>query len=515
MIQPEVMAPNDAEPVASDAIEEVGPDGHSPPELIPDMGLIPAMGPDNVAAPTDSSEGSIIPPSLIPQSPIESDDQKAPQDEPSSMTELPAGLRQFVPMLLQEGPAEETSLQTPTTINQIEIDAAAEEDSSTLGVDPPDPLNLKRDLGFKVALNSNGYPLPSLMLLMSEMTGVPIQLDWASFDLAGVDIAKPIKLDGKSKARSVRDWLDTIAEQVDGELRTLPFVIVMTISDAAFANAEAGLLDLSDFGDQSDSAAQVIAEFMADPVKELEPLPRDAELDAPDAGDVDADDGEGVDVESSEAGVDVMEAREKAQLKLLAAEMLRRMRSIEPRMPNHRASRWMQVSDRVFSDWQPISDLDPASIVAGPQTDTPMTTAAMLRRASSINDAVCMVNWHDANRRGMRPTRLIMPHADGATAAQMLASVLGPLSLEVRSVDAQHWWVGSGATYDRLPVLVQSKPLGDRRQVFENQLNTIMAADGSDVFRSAYDPVSDRMILLLPRYVARQLSKVAEGIAQR
>ena len=91
---------------------------------------------------------------------------------------------------------------------------------------PPKPINLKRDLGYKVALNSKGYPLPSLMLLMSELTGVPIQIDWASFDIVGVDVGKPIKTVGK--ARSVRGWLDETAKQVDGEVRADQFVMVMT-----------------------------------------------------------------------------------------------------------------------------------------------------------------------------------------------------------------------------------------------------------------------------------------------
>ena len=211
--------------------------------------------------------------------------------------------------------------------------------------------------------------------------------------------------------------------------------------------------------------------------------------------------------------MDVIAVRERAQLKVLATEMLRRMRSIQPRLPDDRAKRWMQIGEDRFADWQPIGDVDPAEIKPGRQTDTPITTAAMLRQISSINDSVCFVNWYDANQRGMRPTRLVMPHADGVSAAKMLASVLDPLSMEVRRVDKNHWWVGSNATYDRLPVLVHSERLGKRREDYVRQVDRIMSADPDAFYRSAYDPVSDRMLMLLPRYVARQLFKVSQELA--
>ena len=437
---------------------------------------------------------TVIPSSLIPTSPIESTDEvDAEEFGGSTMTELPAGLQQFMPQTLQQGPAEETSLKAPPSIDDVEIDAAAEEDSNTLGIEPPKPINLKRDLGFKVHFNSKGYPFPSLLLLISEMTGVPIQVDWTSFDLAGVDISKPIKVD--RKARTCRQWLDTIAEQVDAEVREKEFVIVMTTTDQVFAKSETMLLDLADFGEQSESAEKVVEKFVG-PEVEVEV---EVEVADTDAG----------------AVIDVMEVRERAQLRILATEMLRRMRSIAPRMPDDRAKRWMQVGDDRFIDWQPMGDVDPAELKPEPQPDTPITTAAMLRKLSSINESVCLVNWYDANRRGMRPTRLVMPRATGVSAATMLESVLDPLAMEVRRVDPKHWWVGSKATYDRLPILVYSDRLGQRREEYTRQIDRIMSADPDAVYRSAYDPVSDRMLMLLPRYVARQLFKVSQEIARR
>ncbi|KAA1262020.1 hypothetical protein LF1_45810 [Rubripirellula obstinata] len=514
-IDPLTQAPGEA--TTLDSEQDVTPTDLEPPEQtdpiepVPDPFAESSVETTEVADPIDVPQ-TVIPSSLIPKSPIEtsSGDQEPETDQDApTMKELPAGLQQFMPMTLNEGPAQETSLAAPPTINEIEIDAAAEEDSNTLGIEPPKPIDLKRDLGFKVYFNSKGYPLPSLLLLISEMTGVPIQIDWTSFDIAGIDVAKPIKVVGN--AQTCRQWLDTIAEQVDAEIREKEFVIVMTLTDKAFAKAETGMLDLADFGDRAKSAEQVVNEFIGPE----NPVPENV---APEAVGVEEALGklnEELEGAESIAGEGVMQARERAQLKVLATEMLRRMRSIQPRLPDDRAGRWMQISDDRLIDWQPIGDVDPAELKPGTQPDTPITTAAMLRKISSINDAVCLVNWYDANRRGMRPTRLVMPRADKISAAKMLSSVLDPLSMEVRRVDAKHWWVGSNATYDRLPVLVHSDRLGKGREAYVRQLDEIMSADPDAVYQSAYDPVSDRMLLLLPRYVARQLEKLSQEIARR
>ncbi|MFG0261064.1 MAG: hypothetical protein ACF788_01550, partial [Novipirellula sp. JB048] len=74
---------------------------------------------------------------------------------------------------------------------------------------------------------------------------------------------------------------------------------------------------------------------------------------------------------------------------------------------------------------------------------------------------------------------------------------------------------GTEATYDRLQVVVWSAPLGDQRGPFIEQMNHLMAGQSKEVFRIAYDPISDRTMMLLPRYIVRQLPKIQQGIAAR
>jgi hypothetical protein len=91
--------------------------------------------------------------------------------------------------------------------------------------------------------------------------------------------------------------------------------------------------------------------------------------------------------------------------------------------------------------------------------------------------------------------------------------MLSDFRLQVRQVDDQHWWVGSEATYDRLPVVLWTSPLGETRGTFTRQITSIMSGASRDAFRMAMDGESDRALLLLPRYIVRQLPRIAASIA--
>ncbi len=102
-----------------------------------------------------------------------------------------------------------------------------------------------------------------------------------------------------------------------------------------------------------------------------------------------------------------------------------------------------------------------------------------------------------------------------ADAAATLDATLSPFEIQVRQVDAEHWWVGSESTYDHLPVVVWTSPLGNSRDMFNQRITAVMAANPGDAFRSTIDEDSDRALLLLPRYIVRQLPKIAASIASK
>ncbi|TWU57567.1 hypothetical protein [Rubripirellula reticaptiva] len=455
---------------------------------------------------------SIIPTDLMPTSPIDSapigndpvpikpiiagDRNKDPtkqetDPDASQLMDLPPGLAQYIPFLASNGPADNATLKAPPTLDEVEIDEATEDDLDPLDRYEPRKLNLKSDMAIPLPFRSNGYPLADMILVISQITGVPIQIDWVSFDLVGIDVATQIK--PPKSAGSARQVLDEIAIQVGGTIREEETLLHFTIADEPFNEALTKITNVDDFGDGAQSAREVLADFLR---PEPEPL---------EANEVtESNDGAENEIEPDAEAVDPTKLRQSQQLAAIATETLRRMRGVTPKVADDRLSHWARTSVDQPSDWPIIQDGEP-----GVQPDTPVSIAGFLRRAARNNQASCLVNWYDANRRRAMPERQLLPDtSDGLSA--MLKQALEPMGLHVRQVDARHWWVGSDASYDRLSVIVASRPLGEKRIVFVQQVQRIMAGSNRNDFRMTIDDESDRAIMMLPRYVVRQLAKVAK-----
>mgnify|MGYP001825643909 CR=1 FL=1 len=162
----------------------------------------PPMPPNNTVA-VDSSEGSESPQSLqstpasvpprptdssaladlIPRSPLDADPSatpapptpRVPQTQPSSQTqqdpgvesdptgtastalqELPPELAKYTRFLLEEGSNEKPTLEAPPTMDEVTMEAAADElDDPAITVRPKE-LNLKADLALRMALDTRG-----------------------------------------------------------------------------------------------------------------------------------------------------------------------------------------------------------------------------------------------------------------------------------------------------------------------------------------------------------------------
>ncbi len=91
----------------------------------------------------------------------------------------------------------------------------------------------------------------------------------------------------------------------------------------------------------------------------------------------------------------------------------------------------------------------------------------------------------------------------------MLASTLAPMSLQTRVADDGHWWVGTAATYDRMPVFVVGDECGPCRDEILARIGSV--AQAADVMLLIeHDPVSDRYLSLMPRFIYRQLPSVLQ-----
>jgi hypothetical protein len=459
----------EAEPVAeADPAAESEPVAASDPPATAVETQSPAASPETevpAPAPADLMPEPIIPTDLLPADPI----QAEPAGE-AGLMELPADLMRFTDILPRDGEQRQQSTldAPPTKVDVVEIEAAAEDEADPLVI-KTNKLNLRADLGIELAIATNGYRLTDLMLLLGQITTVPIQVDWVSFDLAGIDVDTRVKVSkGWQNARAL---LDQVASSLGAEIREEEFLIVLTLTDKTFDEAVAPIYDLSDFADAA-SATKVINQFL------------------------------GADPGPLQTGT----TREEKQLAAFAIESLRRMRGTAGKVADQRLQRWAQATENASVTW-PLVKVTKDHPLPG----KPIAITQFLREAANHDGATCVVNWHDLNRHNVAPASLLYPHA-AADPTQTLTSALQKFNLQARQVDAGYWWVGTEFTYDHLPVLVWTTALGENREAFTQQISHIMAGHPGDAFQIAIDPESDRALLLLPRFIVRQLPKITETL---
>ena len=434
-----------------------------------------------ITSPPDAEVAITIPSDLLPPSALDplgdpttaaKPPATAGSDDPDAdpgMQELPPELAKYTQFLLDDGGQTKPTLKAPPTMEEVKIEAAAEEEDEDLRIPiTPKSLNLKADLAIRLALASDGYPASDLMLLVSQVSGVPIQMDWLSFDLAGMDIEQRVPT---TKAwLSAREIINETATALQAEIREKPTLLNMTLRDEVFHEFASKMMAVDDFGAGSTSASRFLEAFL---------LGQDNPADP----------------------------RQSIQLASLATEALRRMRDVAPRMDDERFGRWARSVTDADAEWTVLAGGE-----AGPQVDAPITVAGLLRRTARLNQATCVFNWHDAVRRGAPPERLVLPHAE-ANAGSTLSTALLPLGLQVRQVDPKHWWVGTEASYDRFSILVWTPPLGDSRDAFVERINNVMAGASPQNYRLAIDDTSGRALMLLPRFIVRQLPTIAPSVA--
>jgi len=431
-----------------------------PSDLLPPSVLDPPSNPDAVA----STDDPVSTNSVTAENTDDSDNAPGMQD-------LPPELAQYTQFLLDDGAQAKPTLQAPPTMEEVKLEAAADEEGEDLRIPiVPKELDLRADLAIKLALASDGYPASDLMLLISQVTGVPIQMDWPSFDLAGSDIQQTVPT---TKAwRSARELLDETAAALNAEILEQPTLLLLTLRDDVFDEAASRLTAVDDFGAGKVSAQDFLQGFLAGENGDANP-------------------------------------REVSQLACFATEALRRMRGVTPKMEDARFGRWAREINGTQAEWAVLSDGE-----CGPQLDAPISVAGLLRRTAKLNQATCVFNWLDAVRRGVRPEHLLLPHKE-ENAGSTLGNTLAPLGLQVRQVDLKHWWVGTEATYDRLPIFVWTPALGETRAGFLEQMNKVMAGSSPRQFRLAIDDTSDRALMLLPRFIVRQLPTIIPTVAAK
>lgn len=438
----------------------------------------PVEKPTNQPPETEEPIEGKIPSDLRPVSPI--DEMVAPPTDPmvkpEGMQELPPGLAQYTQFLLEEGDIEKPTLEAPPSMDDLELNEATRELDNPIAPLRPKDLNIEAALAVKLAVNTDGYSLPKLALLISQITGVPIQIDWVSFDLGAKDLTtEQVLPEGWTSAQEI---LNTACQPFGAELRNEDSRVIITLNDATFSAARDEITALDDFENDKVSAVNLLSRFLELEINE-------------------------------QALVTASGNREDQQLTAITIEALRRARGIQPKVADKYLSRWIGTPQDPSSEWT-----SPTNGKSFLQSDVPITVAEFISRLSDENNVQALINWEDFTARRVEPEYVFMPFS-GNGSAEMLDHAFSKFGIEARQVDSTHWWLGQRSTYDRLPVVTWTSPLLPDPQSARDELNSRLSQIvKGNYFRVEVDEVTHRGILVLPRYLAIQLPKITEGLAK-
>jgi hypothetical protein len=442
---------------------------------------------DNSMIPADLLPSDVLGNSSVANSTNTTDKDGGPvvptqpdEDVAEPLLEMPAGLEVFTQLLGLPGDAPDAPLTQamPAAAEDVIIDQAADAMIDPMLLATPAPeINIDNALKLKVALQTKGYPLGSLILVCSELTRVPIQIDWVTLDLAGVSISQTIH-DRQPGWKTIGEVLDMISAQAGVVIEHQPTKLFVSLSEADTLKRLQPVHATSDFGDEEASAKSLVDLIV---------------------------------------GQAPWSERELAGLRALATDNLRVARGIPTKLSEQTLTHWSAranclqagatgeaIKNEGFPECWPLL----VGGESGSQLDTSITLAGILRQTSRLNQAECVVNWDDVLLRRLTPGQLVLPFAK-QPAGQMLASTLAPMALQTRVADDGHWWVGTAATYDRMPVFVVGDECGPRRDEILARIGSVAAA--ADVpLLIEHDPVSDRYLSLMPRFIYRQLPTVLQ-----
>lgn len=496
------------------------------------------FSPGELAADTPPGGGVFPPPP--PVSDDRSDSQPAtvvadtanpppPADNGGTLDSLPPGLRKFIPLLnpstAEIGPPR--VFDTPPTIDSVPMERAAED----LGVDQP-PLakrpvvDIPKAMKLRVAIQQTDVPLSELVLLVSQLTNVPVELELISLDAAGIALTQSCQT--PTGWLPIGQWLDQsllplgLVAEVDAER------VLVRATPQKIRAASGSALRLDDFGDQAPAVAAWVRPVVGFVGQAPEIMAQaDAVLAPP-------EDGEGPDPEAIPAApkplltedgwkyvaedsrIEVPEERSALIRAIFAVEAARLARGLPPRLPRWQTARWVGAWEPTAVGKPERKDSATASLgewprVVGPPSgatqDSPRTLAGMLRQLSTENRISIQVAWLDALRHEVEPGIQVMPLMDGLPVGEVLNDLVGEAGLQARDAGGAVWWIGSESNYDRYEVVTWvAIPPGTGAAVASRLANSLGLSDRSQL-PAAWDEAL--LLVRIPRFVARQLNRVA------
>ncbi|MEM6470336.1 MAG: hypothetical protein AAF802_12340 [Planctomycetota bacterium] len=429
---------------------------------------------------------------LLPDNPLLSDmmrpDRGTAESEDdlsqdiAKLTELPPELADlFNRMSDLERAQFPNAAPPPPTIDEFEVDQAAKvQVDGERQIDAPKPINMREALGLKVALqagNPQGYPLHDLLMRISQLSGVPIEVQWVSMDFVGVALNERVKL--PQGWLSLEEVLESVCQSTGCIYEAKPSSIEFRPNDDTFAARLAELIDLSDLNSPQAvlSARRLLGQH-----------------------------------DSRSDGVDVPEKLGRQQIAAFACEAIRRLNGGTGKMDDAAFRRWAGPVSEQVEGWPLLKDSPIGGEDSGRQLVQAASVTSLLVRFAKSKDATCFVNWSDAAKSGLRPIDHKMPHTGpDVPIAQAVDQLLEGSYLQARHVDDGSWWVGSQATYDRFPVIVwlgeDAKSDSERTRQLIRSMIEGAGAEGS----VTVDATSGQCIAILPRFLVRQVPRLLSG----
>lgn len=419
-------------------------------------------------------------------------------ESPPALNNLPPELRKYAPLASLSTSDHQTAqlMQPPPTIDTVRIDDAAVEGDPAVEANAlRKPVDVEKAFAQRFALENNGSSIAELMLLISQLTTVPIEIDLIALDAAGIRAEAPIRT--PTGWMATRQWIDTTCQSLGLVANNIDGRVTITALDERLDAGISGALRLDDFGDDAANVFRWLSPLLDD-----EEPTDNGEDDVAVAAEVTslAEDGQSIIARRS------LRSRVSAALSI---EAIRMMRGKPAKLERWRTSRWMgpwpsqdAVSDGVsFGDWPLVTGGD-----GGPRLDSPRAAAGLLRAIASLNEKDILVGWYDATRQGLYPSDPVMPYSREASAAGMLEEIVAEHGLQTRVCGPALWYVCSEARYDRFEVIAwYDIPPGTGEAVLTRIAQSLSIVDVSTL-PAVFD--DKHLLIRCPRYLARQIPRI-------
>lgn len=455
---PEEVSTDDPSPLREDVAGAAMPGQPVPNDLLPGNPLL-----DTDAVPLNAKDDPLA------GMPRQKNETAQPDKNGVGMLELPAGLAKFTQLLNlpgPEGPADAT-VETPAMEEMLDEAAEAVIDPLLMAT-PPVEVDFQRAMNVRVALKSEGYPLPEFLNEISQIIQVPIDLQWVHMELAGISVTEKV-IDPTPGWKTSGELLQQLAQSRGAELTQEPTHITFGVTDERLTSHLGQYTDISDlpeaWHDEAATAVNRIASAFENPL-------------------------------------------ESQIAKALTTDALRRLLEESPKISDDAFTRLAircDASSLMQQEGQDLPAMWPKLIngESGPQTYAPMTLPAFISRTARANQASCFIHWPDLIERRIPVGQRVMGDAS-LNAGEMLSDILTPLVLQTRQIAPRLWWVGTEATYDRTRSLV----FGEAGVNITPERFHALALKGAGAKQGVawwLDEEQRYFVLLVPRYLYRQL----------